>query len=194
MAGSKELLCFSCSEVSSVFNDGSGEDSKKLASIRQRVRLIAEARDALGPPVPTQEFPTPHAEAKCKFCKRSFATTRNPLKKRGSPFLEASRVFASDCLPCRNAQNWAFKGWTKADLSEKIDNDSSFAIYYLMIVFIWEERANNPEEAIIQNVAEFPPALTAAINSKVTVPRLLVSKLELFKMRTRITRLVALAP
>ena len=133
--------------------------------------------------------------------KQSVSSANALLRRLGThsrngtdPFLETRRVFASDCLPCRNAQNWAFKGRTKADLLAKVDNDSSFAIYYLMIVFIWEERANNPEEAIIQNVAEFPPALTAAINSKVTVPRLLVSKLELFKMRTRITRLVALAP
>ena len=110
------------SDISSVFNGSgssgcSGENAKKIMA---RVRLIEQRRLALGPPTPTAQFPVPAAGA-CKYCKREFKDTRQPLPNKACPFLERSRVGALDCMSCRNAQNWAFKSRTKKDLLVKLD-------------------------------------------------------------------------
>ena len=89
---------------------------KSLSSIKACVLLVQRRRAEEGPPEPTDKWPYPPEGFWCKWCRRELRSTRNPLKGRESPFLEVSRKYAKDCLSCRNAQNWAYRGVSKVEL------------------------------------------------------------------------------
>ena len=106
-------------------------------------------------PVPTEKFPLP-PEGCCKHCRRVFRLTANPLKNRASPFLELSRLGAADCICCRNAQNWGLKGVPKSEIFDNCRKDETYFQRYLLIVFLWEDRANDPTVAMVRLVEQLP--------------------------------------
>lgn len=119
-----------------------------MASVRARVMMIKKARESAGVPLATSAFPAPAEGLQRKFCKRIFRDTSNPLRNRASPFLEAARVGSRVCVPCRNAQNWAFKGWKADEIEKEIENNPEWSERYLLIVFLWEEKTNDPTGAL----------------------------------------------
>ena len=58
------------------------------------------------------------------------------LPNKPCPYLEINREGALDCARCRNAQNWAFRGWTKGKLLAKLAAEESFFSCYLLIVYL----------------------------------------------------------
>jgi hypothetical protein len=126
-----------------------------IEQIKKRVLFVIELRKKDGPPTPTAKFPVPPPGA-CKFCRREFCTTVNPLKKHPSPYLELSRPGAADCMCCRNAQNWGLKGVPKIEISNGCQSDPEYFQRYLLIVFLWEDRFNNPTVAVVKLVEQIP--------------------------------------
>ena len=79
--------------------------------------------------------------------------------------LEPARPGSPCCFSCRNGQNWAFKGWTAGKLEAKINEDASFAFRYKIVIFTWEEKANNPGAPLVKYAAELPSCFRAAVFS-----------------------------
>ena len=127
-----------------------------IASIRARIQLIQEERAKLGPPVATPGWPLPSDDSFCKFCKRIFAQTRNPLRNKPCPYLEIARTGSKVCVSCRNTINYYYKGWVLTELEAQIDKSKSFAQKFLICVFLWEDRYNDPHAAVVQGVEELP--------------------------------------
>ena len=134
-------------------------DQVSLSSIKARIMVIMRRRQELGPPSPTAQYPYPAEDAGCKYCKRFYRVTRQPLKGRDSPFLEVSRPGALDCRSCRHAKSWGYLGWKGAKLLAKIDSDDAFADEYLLIALLWEDKHNNPDECVVKLAHRLPDAL-----------------------------------
>ena len=111
------------------------ESVVSLETIWAKVDEIPQKRASLGLPVEKPGHPYPAENVACKFCKRCFRTTRQPITKRESPFLERARPGSLCCFSCRNGQNWAFKGWTAGKLEATINEDESFAFRYTIVIF-----------------------------------------------------------
>lgn len=140
---------------------------KSLSSIKARVLLVQRRRAEEGPPEPTDKWPYPPEGFWCKWCRRELRSTRNPLKGRESPFLEVSRKYAKDCLSCRNAQNWAYRGVSKVELEKRLKDEANFQ-KYLVVIFLWEDRWNNPSTAIFKVAEDIPQILSAKVEQEMS--------------------------
>lgn len=69
-------------------------------------------------------------------------------------------------MPCRNAQNWGLKGWTRKDLEQKLTDDGAFFNRYLLLVFLWEDRHANKDEAVIKVVDDLPEDLQVTVQQE----------------------------
>ena len=133
-----------------------------LAQVMAHVALVESRRKELPAPEATADFPLP-GDGACKFCKRPWKTTPNPLAAKGdasthSPFLSPARVGSLECVSCRSAQTWAFKTFTKANLLKTLSDPEQFS-RYMVIVYCWEERYNNPQAPIVKLSGQLPPEL-----------------------------------
>ena len=133
-----------------------------VVEFKRRLAVFAEALSKQPAPVATLGFPYPDPKKACKFCHKCFRETPNPMKGRKNPFLEYSRAQAADCLVCRNMQNWAgMRDWNKADLERrcKLGEDDLFYEKYLLLWFLWVDRNNNPQAALVKIHSEVPGML-----------------------------------
>ncbi len=120
--------------------------NEDMAELKSRLLLMAQRLTSLGPPLPTPAFALPAEDASCaascKLCRRRYRSTRNPYPGRGkSPFLCPARPGAAVCQSCRNVKNWAFQSWDMADLQTQCDTDDVFHTKFMLIVFVYEDKA-----------------------------------------------------
>lgn len=139
------------------------KSNQSTMSIKKRVAIIMKRREEEGPPSPTEKFPYPDADLRCRFCKRIFRVTRNPIRNRPSPFLEQSRLGARDCAPCRNMQNLWMKGTPKEEIEVKNRVDDAYFWTYSLALFLWEDRNANPRECVVKVIDDIPPELKIKI-------------------------------
>jgi hypothetical protein len=89
------------------------------------------------------------------------------LHGRQCPFLEVSRKGARDCLCCRNTQNWAFRGVSKGDMEKSLQKEAEYQ-KYLVVVFLWEDKTNDPDTAVVRVATDIPEILTARVELEIS--------------------------
>ena len=137
-----------------------------MVVIEERVAAIKAERALLAPPEPTPQFPKPTDETKaCNWCLRNFCTTRNPMPGRANPYLERSRPGSLICLPCRNTGNWVHKGKVEAEITAIVTKTHEARQFWILIVYIWEDRVINPDKAVIKLVEELPHAPQVSVHT-----------------------------
>ena len=57
-----------------------------VTDMKERFALVAKERAALPVPVESSEWPLPRAGLTCKFCRREFRSTPNPMRDRACPY------------------------------------------------------------------------------------------------------------
>ena len=141
----------------------SSSGTVSLACVRARISLILQEREKVPKPQANDKFPWPVEGATCKLCKRAYRETAQPLKGRPSPFLDPARAGSAICICCRNTLNWAFRGSKPAQVEQQVENSKEYAQRFLLIVLLWEDRFNNPSEAVVKVVAELPDAVSVRV-------------------------------
>ena len=144
----------------STVSSGSGIS---IAAIKARIHMFLLERSKGERPRPCDKWPELAHDLCCRFCKRYFYMTNNPLKSRGSPYLEVARPSARVCLSCRNTQNLWFKGWQAKQLEEEINRNKDFFQRYFLCVLLWEDRYNDPQGAIVKVVEDLPGQLRVSV-------------------------------
>lgn len=67
-------------------------------------------------------------------------------------------------MSCRNGQNWGFKGWRPDELDDALKSPD-FREKYLLVIFLWEDRYNNPHAAIVKLAADIPDELVMRVTT-----------------------------
>ena len=101
----------------STVSSGSGIS---IAAIKARTHTILREMPQEERPRPCDKWPELAHDLCCRFCKRYFYMTNNPLKSRESPYLEVARPGARVCLSCRNTQNLWLKAGRLNNLKRKL--------------------------------------------------------------------------
>ena len=143
------------SSADGALNAPKGERFVSLEAIKKKVTEITAERKSLGPPAQKFGYIFPPSGQHCPYCKREFCTARQPLRGRDCPHLEVARAGSPVCLCCRNCQNWCMKGKDKKVLLSELSCEKAF-FRYTILVFIWEDRFNNPQMALVRTVEELP--------------------------------------
>ena len=80
--------------------------------------------------------------------------------------MELSRADARDCRVCRNAQNWAYPGKDKGELENKLNGpDESEYQSYMVVVFLWEDKYNDPKGAVVKLTSNIPGFLKTQVSA-----------------------------
>ena len=149
--------------------------SDDMGEIQRRLHVMMQRHSSLGPPVPTSSFPLPPEDCACKHCRRPYRSTRNPYGggsgKPKSPFLTQSRPGSALCQTCRNVKNWAYPSWEMDTLAAKCQEDE-FHVKYLLIVFVYEDKAVNSKCPLAKSIEDLPASLgpvTVSVTSSVKI-------------------------
>jgi hypothetical protein len=127
-----------------------------LAQCQAYVEAINEKRDKLPPPEATPQQPLP-SDQSCAWCKRS-RRIRNTIPAKTYArciFLPFKTAHANECVPCRMALMWGYKGVSRGDMQLQLQESDKFLVF-IFVVYCWEERYTNPDKCLIAESEKLP--------------------------------------